>query len=101
MYNFKLYPALHKLGSCLLIRFLQCIAHVGGWGAVNVATMHFTAAVHPCFLCSCVQVLSSRNLCHIASSHSDGGCQCGQTSRRGYLLVVECRTSFFDSVHFE
>ena len=39
MYNFKLYPALHKLGSRLLIRFLQCIAHVGGWGAVNVATI--------------------------------------------------------------
>ena len=52
MYNFKLYPALHKLGSRLLIRFLQCITHVGGWGAVNVATMHFTAAVHPCCLCS-------------------------------------------------
>ena len=28
IYNFKLYPALHKLGSRLLIRFLQCIALV-------------------------------------------------------------------------
>ena len=32
---------------------------------------------------------------------SDGGCQCGQTSRRGYLLVVECHTSLFDSIPFE
>ena len=101
MYNFKLYPALHKLGSRLLIRFLQCIAHVESWCAVNAATMHLTAAVHLIFVCSCIQLLSSRNLCHIASSHSDGGCQCGQTSRWGYLLVVECHTSFFDSAHFE
>jgi len=35
-----------------------------------------------------------RNLCHIGSGHRVGGYQCGQTSRMGYLLAVECRPSF-------
>ena len=46
MYNFKLYPALHKLGSRLLIRFLQCIAHVESWCAVNAAVRRYSSLAH-------------------------------------------------------
>ena len=33
------------------------------------------------------------NLCHIASSHREGGGQSGPTSRRKYLLAVERKDS--------
>ena len=42
MYNFMLYPALHKLGPRLLIRFLQYIAHVESWCAVNAAVRRYS-----------------------------------------------------------
>ena len=43
MHNFKLYPALHKLGSRSLIHFLQCTAHVESWCAVNVAVRRYSS----------------------------------------------------------
>ena len=42
MYNRKLYPALHKLGSRMLIRFLQRIAHVESWCAVIAAVRRYS-----------------------------------------------------------
>ena len=33
-----------------------------------------------------------QNVCHAVSKHKDSGSQCGQTSRSGYLLAVECST---------
>jgi hypothetical protein len=60
--------------------------------AVNAATLHCFS-----FLVShssaTVHHWCTRNRCHIASSHTGGVRQCGQTSRRGYLLVVERHTS--------
>ena len=46
MHNFKLYHALHKLGPRPLIHFLQCIAHVESWCAVNAAVRRYSSLAH-------------------------------------------------------
>jgi len=60
-----------ECSSCALLQSVLCL----------VVQPQCTTAVHLVYP-------SHRNLCHISSSHIDGACQCGQISRRGYLLAV-------------
>ena len=80
-----LYPALHKLDSRLSIRFLQGIV-VAQW-----IQLQSTATVRP---------VQYRNLCHTASTHTEGGCQCGRTSRRACVLAKRQVTYFIKEQQF-